>query len=40
MIGKYGKLLEGKTAFELEDGVEVTPEINETDYSDDDIPFV
>lgn len=40
MIGKYGKLLEGKTAFELEDGVEVTSEINETDYSDDDIPFV
>ena len=36
MIGKYGKIVEGKTAFELENG---------TDYSEtlendnDDIPF-
>ena len=40
MIGKYGKLVEGKTAFELEDGVDTTNDMTEADDSDDDIPFV
>ena len=40
MIGKYGKLVEGKTAFELEDGVDAIDSQDETDDGDDDIPFV
>ena len=40
MIGKYGKLIEGQTAFELEDGVNTTNDMAEVDDGDDDIPFV
>jgi hypothetical protein len=40
MIGKYGKLVEGKTAFELDDGVDATTELNPVDDDDYDIPFV
>ena len=41
MIGKYGKLVEGKTAFELIDGDDVTNDMGETENcDDDDIPFV
>ena len=40
MIGKYGKLIEGQTAFELEDGVNTTNDKTEVDDGDDDIPFV
>ena len=37
MIGKYGKLIEGKTAFELEDGTDI---INNNGLgNDDDVPF-
>ena len=40
MIGKYGKLIEGKTAFELEDGVSMTSNTGQVeDYDDEDIPF-
>ena len=38
MIGKYGKLIEGKTAFELEDGSDIIDTDNIGSYADD-IPF-
>ena len=38
MIGKYGKLIEGKTAFELEDGVDLV-DSNVLGNDHDDIPF-
>ena len=38
MIGKYGKLIEGKTAFELEDGTDLIDTDNIGNYTDD-IPF-
>ncbi len=41
MIGKYGKLVEGKTAFELEDGVgQIDEDTALGDDDDTDIPFV
>jgi replicative DNA helicase len=40
MIGKYGKLVEGQTAFELLDGGDATTDTNETESDDDDIPFI
>jgi len=40
MIGKYGKLTEGRTAFELESGVDVDDPVEQRDYAHDDIPFV
>ena len=40
MIGKYGKLIEGKTAFELADGADTLEGVDEMEDSDDDIPFV
>jgi len=39
MIGKYGKLTEGKTAFELEDGTNINDGEGPVNYDDDDIPF-
>jgi len=38
MIGKYGKLIEGKTAFELEDGTNLIDD-NQLGSQNDDIPF-
>ena len=38
MIGKYGKLIEGQTAFELEDGVDLV-DSNVLGNDHDDIPF-
>ena len=38
MIGKYGKLVEGKTAFELEDGTNIIDNDDLGNYNDD-IPF-
>ena len=41
MVGKYGKLVEGKTAFELEDGINSLDDMDQTDDDgDEDIPFV
>ena len=39
MIGKYGKLIEGRTSFELEDGME-TPDDNVAINNNGEIPFV
>ena len=39
MIGKYGKLVEGKTAFELEDGTNFSNDEEAPKDYDDDIPF-
>ena len=36
MIGKYGKIVEGKTAFELEDGADYSETL---ENGNDDIPF-
>tara|TARA_R110002020_G_scaffold328755_1_gene544694 strand:- start:1094 stop:2533 length:1440 start_codon:yes stop_codon:yes gene_type:complete len=36
MIGKYGKIVEGRTAFELEDGVDYSEKL---ENDNDDIPF-
>ena len=38
MIGKYGKLIEGKTAFELEDGTNLIDD-DQLGSQNDDIPF-
>ena len=38
MIGKYGKLTEGKTAFELEDGTNIIDD-DQLGNQNDDIPF-
>ena len=38
MIGKYGKLIEGKTAFELQDGTDIISNDNLGNYNED-IPF-
>ena len=38
MIGKYGKLTEGKTAFELEDGTNLIDD-DQLGSQNDDIPF-
>ena len=38
MIGKYGKLVEGKTAFELEDGTNLISN-DPMEIPNDDIPF-
>ena len=38
MIGKYGKLVEGKTAFELEDGTNIIDN-DDLGNHNDDIPF-
>ena len=38
MIGKYGKLIEGKTAFELEDGIDLIDTDSIGNHTDD-IPF-
>ena len=38
MIGKYAKLVEGKTAFELEDGTNLVSN-DPMEAQDDDIPF-
>ena len=42
MIGKYGKLTEGRTAFEIEDGVGYAQEDRDSQGNDDndDVPFV
>ena len=39
MIGKYGKLVEGKTAFELEDGTNFVDDEDILGNDNDDIPF-
>ena len=39
MIGKYGKLIEGKTAFELEDGIDLIDSNENVGQYHDDIPF-
>jgi len=39
MIGKYGKLTEGKTAFELEDGTDLMDNNDNLGQYNDDIPF-
>ena len=36
MIGKYGKIVEGKTAFELEDGTDYSEQL---ENGNDDVPF-
>ena len=38
MIGKYGKLVEGRTAFELEDGIDLIDD-DSLGTTHDDIPF-
>ena len=43
LIGKYGKLVEGRTAFELENGTNSLGDMDQTDGDSDDdtdIPFV
>ena len=40
MRGQFGQIIEGKTAFELENGVSSTNSLEENYETEADIPFV